>query len=48
MTQYLVQRVDISFAHVETGSPEEALAHVNDDPDLWSYEAGVPEVMEDL
>lgn len=47
MTQYMVQRVDISSAYVEADSPEEALAIANDDPELWSYEAGVPEVMED-
>ena len=47
MTQYRIERYDISWATVDADSPEEALEIANSNPDLWDFDAGTPEVFEE-
>lgn len=44
MAQYRVERVDVSWAVVEAGSPEEAEQIANSNPELWDFCSGENEV----
>jgi hypothetical protein len=46
MTQYRIQRADISECIIEANSPEEAARIANENPDYWSYQPGDIEVTE--